>query len=120
MGYICPPFTMRVLCGLARRGDEPVELLPPDDLDKLIARISGTGNRYAPSSGRRWSWQPPAGESCTPHRGPGTGKTTSLRGVLALFETWGWGRWRPPWPGGKRLGAVCGTRHPTIRLLETG
>ena len=55
--------------------------------------------------------------------GPGTGKTTCLRGVLALFETMGLetALAAPTGRAAKRLGELCGTEASTIhRLLETG
>ena len=60
-GLSARPLRGGVLCGLARQGDEPVRsCCPPDDLDKLIARIQAGPGHHAthPSSGRRWSWQP--------------------------------------------------------------
>ena len=54
--------------------------------------------------------------------GPGTGKTTSLRGVLALFETLGLetALAAPTGRAAKRLGELCGAEGTTIhRLLET-
>ena len=54
--------------------------------------------------------------------GPGTGKTTSLRGVLALFETLGLETaWRPPLAGRPSgWGSCAGAEGTTIhRLLET-
>ncbi|MEI3140805.1 MAG: AAA family ATPase [Lawsonibacter sp.] len=55
--------------------------------------------------------------------GPGTGKTTCLRGVLALFEAMGLetALAAPTGRAAKRLGELCGTEASTIhRLLETG
>lgn len=54
--------------------------------------------------------------------GPGTGKTTSLRGVLALFETLGLetALAAPTGRAAKRMGETCGAEALTIhRLLET-
>lgn len=54
--------------------------------------------------------------------GPGTGKTTSLRGVLALFEHMGLDTAlaAPTGRAAKRLGELCGQEAYTIhRLLET-
>lgn len=54
--------------------------------------------------------------------GPGTGKTTSLRGVLALFDQLGLetALAAPTGRAAKRLGETCGTEAVTIhRLLET-
>ena len=55
--------------------------------------------------------------------GPGTGKTTTLRGVLELFERMGLDTAlaAPTGRAAKRLGELCGTEAATIhRLLETG
>ena len=52
---------------------------------------------------------------------PGTGKTTSLRGVLALFDALGLetALAAPTGRAAKRLGELCGTEASTIhRLLE--
>ena len=93
------------------------ELLPPDDLDKLIARIQrDQGIRYAPQ-------QREAVELAARRQvmlltgGPGTGKTTSLRGVLALFETLGLetALAAPTGRAAKRLGGAVrygGIHHP--------
>ena len=54
--------------------------------------------------------------------GPGTGKTTSLRGVLALFDALGLetALAAPTGRAAKRLGDLCGVDAATIhRLLET-
>ena len=53
--------------------------------------------------------------------GPGTGKTTSLRGLLALFDHMGLDTaLAAPPPAAKRLGELCGMEAYTIhRLLET-
>ena len=54
--------------------------------------------------------------------GPGTGKTTCLRGVLALFDQLGLetALAAPTGRAAKRLGELCGTEAYTIhRLLET-
>ncbi|MEG1579538.1 MAG: AAA family ATPase, partial [Oscillospiraceae bacterium] len=54
--------------------------------------------------------------------GPGTGKTTSLRGVLALFDAMGLhtALAAPTGRAAKRLGELCGMEAFTIhRLLET-
>ena len=54
--------------------------------------------------------------------GPGTGKTTSLRGVLALFDALGLetALAAPTGRAAKRLGELCGMEGATIhRLLET-
>ena len=91
------------------------ELLPPDDLDKLIARIQrDQGIRYAPQQ-REAVELAACRQVMLLTGGPGTGKTTSLRGVLALFETLGLetALAAPHWPGGQAAGgAVRVRRHP--------
>ena len=55
--------------------------------------------------------------------GPGTGKTTSLRGILGLFEALGLKTLlcAPTGRAAKRLGELCGENACTIhRLLEAG
>ena len=99
------------------------ELLPPEGLDKLIRRIQGQhGITYAPQ-------QMEAVKLAAQRQvmlltgGPGTGKTTCLRGVLALFEHMGLetALAAPTGRAAKRLGELCGTEASTIhRLLETG
>ena len=54
--------------------------------------------------------------------GPGTGKTTSLKGVLALFDSLGLetALAAPTGRAAKRMGELCGAEGATIhRLLET-
>ena len=99
------------------------ELLPPDGLDKLIRRIQKEQRiTYAPQ-------QQEAVELAARRQvmlltgGPGTGKTTCLKGVLALFESMGLetALAAPTGRAAKRLGELCGTEASTIhRLLETG
>jgi len=99
------------------------ELLPPDGLDRIIRRIQKEqGITYAPQ-------QREAVELAASRQvmlltgGPGTGKTTCLRGVLALFETMGLetALAAPTGRAAKRLGELCNTEASTIhRLLETG
>ncbi|NCE65272.1 ATP-dependent RecD-like DNA helicase [Pseudoflavonifractor sp. 524-17] len=98
------------------------ELLPPQGLDGLIDRIQREqGIVYAP--------QQRQAVATTAQRqvmlltgGPGTGKTTSLRGVLALFDSLGLDTAlaAPTGRAAKRLGELCGREAATIhRLLET-
>ena len=99
------------------------ELLPPEGLDKLLRRIQRQeGIQYAPQ-------QLQAVETAAKRQvmlltgGPGTGKTTCLKGVLALFEAMGLetALAAPTGRAAKRLGELCGTEASTIhRLLETG
>jgi exodeoxyribonuclease V alpha subunit len=99
------------------------ELLPPDNIDELISRIEREqGIHYAP--------QQREAVELAAHRqvmlltgGPGTGKTTSLRGILELFGALGLktALAAPTGRAAKRLGDLCGTEATTIhRLLETG
>jgi len=99
------------------------ELLVPDGLDKLIGRIQREQHlTYAPQ--QRQAVELAAGRQVMLLTGgPGTGKTTCLRGVLALFETMGLetALAAPTGRAAKRLGELCGTEASTIhRLLETG
>ena len=99
------------------------ELLPPEGLDTLIRRIEREQHIvYAPQ-------QRSAVEMAANRQvmlltgGPGTGKTTCLRGVLALFEMMGLetALAAPTGRAAKRLGELCGMEAATIhRLLETG
>ena len=101
-------------------GDDPA---PPGDLDRLLKRIQKEQDiTYAPQ-------QVQAVELAARSRvmlltgGPGTGKTTTLRGVLALFDHLGLhtALAAPTGRAAKRLGELCGTEAATIhRLLETG
>ncbi len=99
------------------------ELLPPEGLERLLKKIQREqGITYAPQ-------QKQAVELAASKQvmlltgGPGTGKTTCLRGVLALFEAMGLetALAAPTGRAAKRLGELCGTEASTIhRLLETG
>jgi len=99
------------------------QLIPPDNMDKLLRRIQKEqGMTYAPQ-------QVEAVELAARSRvmlltgGPGTGKTTTLRGVLALFDSMGLDTAlaAPTGRAAKRLGELCDTEAATIhRLLETG
>ena len=99
------------------------ELLPPQGLDKLVRRIEREqGISYAPQ--QRQAVELAANRQIMLLTGgPGTGKTTCLRGVLALFEMMGLDTAlaAPTGRAAKRLGVLCGTEASTIhRLLETG
>ena len=99
------------------------ELLPPQGLDKLVRRIEREqGISYAPQ--QRQAVELAANRQIMLLTGgPGTGKTTCLRGVLALFEMMGLDTAlaAPTGRAAKRLGELCGTEASTIhRLLETG
>ena len=90
------------------------ELLPPEGLDALIGRIQREQHiTYAPQ-------QRQAVELAARRQvmlltgGPGTGKTTCLRGVLALFEGMGLDTAlaAPTGRAAKRLGSCAGRRPP--------
>ena len=99
------------------------ELLPPDGLNKLIRRIEKEQRiSYAPQQ-RQAVELAASRQVMLLTGGPGTGKTTCLRGVLALFERMGLetALAAPTGRAAKRLGELCGTEASTIhRLLETG
>ncbi|MCI8869799.1 MAG: ATP-dependent RecD-like DNA helicase [Lawsonibacter sp.] len=99
------------------------ELLPPGDLDKLLQRIQRR-------QGLRYNEKQLQAVALAAQRqvmlltgGPGTGKTTCLRGVVALFDDLGLetALAAPTGRAAKRLGELCGAEASTIhRLLETG
>ena len=98
------------------------ELTPPEGLDRLIDAIEEEqGIAYA--SRQRLAVETAAGRQVMLLTGgPGTGKTTSLRGVLALFDALGLetALAAPTGRAAKRLGEACGREAATIhRLLET-
>ncbi len=99
------------------------ELLPPDGLDRIIARIQREQHiTYAPQQ-RQAVEMAASRQVMLLTGGPGTGKTTCLRGVLALFEAMGLDTAlaAPTGRAAKRLGELCSTDASTIhRLLETG
>ena len=111
-------------CYVAMRLGEmcQAEILPPKELDKLIRRIEA-------EQGITYADQQRTAVKLAAERqvmlltgGPGTGKTTSLRGVLALFQTLGLetALAAPTGRAAKRLGETCGCEAYTIhRLLET-
>ncbi len=110
---------------IARRIGEMsrAELLPPEGLDELVQRIEGEQRiSYAPR--QRAAVELAAGRQVMLLTGgPGTGKTTCLRGVLALFERMGLetALAAPTGRAAKRLGELCSAEASTIhRLLETG
>ena len=112
-------------CCIAQRMGEMSreELEAPEDLERLLERIQRRqGITYAPQ-------QRQAVELAARRQvmlltgGPGTGKTTCLRGVLSLFEAMGLetALAAPTGRAAKRLGELCDTEASTIhRLLETG
>ena len=98
------------------------EMLPPEGLDGLIDRIqAGQGIVYA-SQQRRAVELAARSQVMLLTGGPGTGKTTSLRGVLALFDALGLetALAAPTGRAAKRMSETCGQEARTIhRLLET-
>lgn len=115
--YDCETYVANQL--LAMDGEE---LCPPDDLDGLIHRIQREqGITYAPL-------QVEAIRTASKRQvmlltgGPGTGKTTSLRGILSLFDHLHLrtALTAPTGRAAKRLSEACGAVASTIhRLLET-
>lgn len=98
------------------------ELLPPEDLPGLVSCIEKEqGITYAPQ--QRRAVELAAGrQMMLLTGGPGTGKTTSLKGVLALFDALGLetALAAPTGRAAKRMGELCGMEGATIhRLLET-
>ena len=98
------------------------ELVAPHQLDQLIDRIQAEqGIVYAPQQ-REAVALAATSQVMLLTGGPGTGKTTSLRGVLALFDQLGLetALAAPTGRAAKRLGELCGAEGYTIhRLLET-
>lgn len=98
------------------------ELYCPDDMEERIDRIErAQGIKYAPQQ-RRAVELAASRQIMLLTGGPGTGKTTSLRGVLSLFEELGLetALAAPTGRAAKRLGELCQAEGQTIhRLLET-
>lgn len=98
------------------------ELCPPEGLDFIIQRIeTEQGITYAPQQ-KEAVVLAAERQVMLLTGGPGTGKTTSLRGVLALFDAMGLetALAAPTGRAAKRLGELCGMEAFTIhRLLET-
>lgn len=98
------------------------ELSSTVSVDKLLDRIEGeTGMTYAPLQ-RQAVHTAACRQVMLLTGGPGTGKTTSLRAVLALFEAMGLHTvlTAPTGRAAKRLSEACGMEAATIhRLLET-
>lgn len=98
------------------------ELAPPHDLEQIMERIQREqGISYAPQQAQAVRLAA-SRQVILLTGGPGTGKTTSLRGVLALFESLGLDTalTAPTGRAAKRLGELCDGEGTTIhRLLET-
>lgn len=98
------------------------ELLVPNHMERILENIQAEqGITYAPQ--QKQAVELAAGRQVMLLTGgPGTGKTTSLRGVLALFDAMGLetALAAPTGRAAKRLGELCGVEAFTIhRLLET-
>mgnify|MGYP000907097529 CR=1 FL=1 len=111
-------------CYIAHRLAEmsAAEFLPPPGVDALIDGIGREqGIDYAPHQ-RQAVALAARSQVVLLTGGPGVGKTTSLRGVLTLFEQLGLetALCAPTGRAAKRLGEACGAEASTIhRLLET-
>ena len=98
------------------------EIMPPAALNKLIDSIEREQGIVYADQQRRAVELAASRQVMLLTGGPGTGKTTSLRGVLALFETLGLetALAAPTGRAAKRLGETCGQEAFTIhRLLGT-
>ena len=111
-------------CYVAMRLGEmcQAELQPPGDLDQLIRAIEREQGLTYAAQQRTAVELAAARQVMLLTGGPGTGKTTCLRGVLALFQALGLetALAAPTGRAAKRLGETCGCDAFTIhRLLET-
>ena len=98
------------------------QLAPPSNLDGLIDRIQAEQGIIYAQQQRTAVRLAASRQVMLLTGGPGTGKTTSLRGVLALFEALGLetALAAPTGRAAKRLSETCGQEAQTIhRLLET-
>ena len=98
------------------------ELCPPDELGRMLDRIQAEqGITYAPQQLEAVALASKR-QVMLLTGGPGTGKTTCLRGVLSLFDALGLttALTAPTGRAAKRMGEACGAEAATIhRLLET-
>ena len=99
------------------------QLRPPDHLEKLIDRVERDQHLTYAEEQREGVRMAAYRQVMLLTGGPGTGKTTSLRGILGLYEQMGLKTLlcAPTGRAAKRLGELCGTEASTIhRLLEAG
>ena len=98
------------------------EMVAPEGLDRILENIQKEqGITYAPQQ-REAVRLAATAQVMLLTGGPGTGKTTSLRGILALFDHLGLrtALTAPTGRAAKRLAETCGAEASTIhRLLET-
>lgn len=98
------------------------EIIPPKNLNKLIDSIQKEQGIVYAGEQRKAVELAASRQVMLLTGGPGTGKTTSLRGVLALFSTLGLetALAAPTGRAAKRMSETCGQEAFTIhRLLET-
>lgn len=98
------------------------EIQPPNNLDKILKDIQREQNIMYARQQEEAVRLAASRQVMLLTGGPGTGKTTSLRGVLALFKSLGieTALAAPTGRAAKRLGELCGDEGTTIhRLLET-
>ncbi|MCD7920478.1 MAG: ATP-dependent RecD-like DNA helicase [Clostridiales bacterium] len=112
-------------CYIALRLKEMLgrELLPPANIEELIDQVEQRQHlTYAPQQ-REAVRLAARSQIMLLTGGPGTGKTTSLRGILGLFEATGvkTDLAAPTGRAAKRLSDLCGVEATTIhRLLGAG
>lgn len=112
-------------CYIARRLGEMArrQLLPPAALDRLIDQLEQEQHITYASQQREAVRLAAHSQVMLLTGGPGTGKTTTLRGILQLFAFMGvkTDLAAPTGRAAKRLGDLCGVEASTIhRLLEAG
>ncbi|MBQ3090284.1 MAG: ATP-dependent RecD-like DNA helicase [Oscillospiraceae bacterium] len=112
-------------CYIAQRLEEMAanELYVPDRLDHLVDRVEREAGIVYAGQQRRAVELAARRQVILLTGGPGTGKTTTLKSILACFEAMGLetSLAAPTGRAAKRLGELCGEEAYTIhRLLEAG